>query len=109
VRSAVKLIGPPIAKALTALAKVAEASPIVTIAPYRAQSPSVRPFREEVQSPPPRPRTGKLISRAGMVTGDYDFVFEWARRPTPSELEQLLGAIDEALRPLTCLYTIDTK
>lgn len=43
------------------------------------------------------------------MIGDYDFVFEWARTPTNSEIERLIAEIDDMLRPYKCNYAIETK
>lgn len=107
-RSCLKIIGPPIAKALAALVKIADASPLVTINPY-LPSTSIAAFREDVPSPPQKFRTTKHIISAAIVIGDCNLVFEWARTPTPKELENFLAKIDDALRPLNCNYTIETK
>ena len=108
-QSYIKIIGPPIAKALTALAKVADASPVVTIDPYISSSSNITPFREHVQPPSRLLKTTKLITSAEIMIGDYDFVFEWARTPTNPEMEHMMEEIDDALRPLKCNYTIETR
>jgi hypothetical protein len=66
--------------------------------PYN-QSSRITAFREGVQSPPFQFRATKLIISARVVTGDYNFVFEWARTPTHAEFEHLMAEIDDALRP----------
>ncbi len=57
----------------------------------------------------PIERKSKLISGSGHTLGEYDFFFEWAKDPTWEEIQDLVSKIDEALGPLGCNYTIDTK
>ena len=41
--------------------------------------------------------------------GDYDFIFEWPKKPTTDELNMLIEKIDTELAPLGCKYSITTK
>lgn len=57
----------------------------------------------------PVKRCQKIISKHGIKLGEYDFFFEWHKKPETSQIKDLIGKIDEALKPLSCLYTITTK
>ena len=54
-------------------------------------------------------RCQSIISKHGQKLGEYDFFFEWRKDPDASRLNDLIGRIDNALKPLGCLYTITTK
>ncbi|GAG12473.1 unnamed protein product, partial [marine sediment metagenome] len=51
----------------------------------------------------------KLISDSHQMLGEYDFLFEWAEKPTMAKIEDLVEKIDEALKDLGCHYTLMTK
>ncbi len=51
----------------------------------------------------------KLISDSRQMLGVYDFLFEWAEKPTMAKIEDLVETIDEALKDLGCHYTLMTK
>jgi hypothetical protein len=57
----------------------------------------------------PFERCSKMISKSGDKVGEYDFYFEWTKRPTSDQLSDLINRIDKALAPLGCRYTITTK
>jgi hypothetical protein len=54
-------------------------------------------------------RCNNIISKSGESLGDYDFFFEWFKKPTMDELNLLIEKIDEALEPLNVRYSITTK
>jgi ASC-1-like (ASCH) protein len=54
-------------------------------------------------------RCNSLISRSGESLGDYDFFFEWLKKPSFEEMNRLIEEMDEALTPYHCLYTIYNK
>jgi hypothetical protein len=57
----------------------------------------------------PVERCHSLISKYGQKLGEYDFFFEWHEKPEISQINDLIEKIDDALKPLGCLYTITTK
>ena len=54
-------------------------------------------------------RCGSIISKSGESVGQYDFYFEWFRKPSVAQLEDLISKIDDALTPVGVKYTITTK
>jgi hypothetical protein len=50
----------------------------------------------------------KIISDASMTLGDFDFVFEWTRKPSIVQVEDLVSKVDIALSNVGVLYTITT-
>jgi len=56
-----------------------------------------------------RERCESIISKSGESVGEYDFYFEWFTEPSISQVNSLIGSVDEALAPLGCKYTITTK
>ena len=56
-----------------------------------------------------RERCSTIISRSGQKLGEYDFYFEWFRKPSMDELNGLIKKIDAALKPLGTRYTITTS
>jgi hypothetical protein len=57
----------------------------------------------------PVERCHSIISKHGHKLGDHDFFFEWRETPEPSQIDNLIEKVDQALEPLGCLYTITTK
>lgn len=51
----------------------------------------------------------KIISDASMTLGDYDFVFEWASKPSITQIEDLIEKVDKALGKVGVLYTLTTE
>jgi len=116
--SYLKIYGPPLLKAIKTLETIAIDMPTVCIMNTRIKlefggipDPSapddIRTFFKPVEIEEERCRT--IISRSGQKLGDYDFFFEWAKKPSVAELNDLIGKIDKALTPLGCRYTITTK
>ena len=84
--SKIKIYGPPIDRAVTALQKVAEEIPTIS-----------------------NGHIGRGIIPSGeTLMGDFDFVFHWTKKPNEKQLRQLIEKIDVALRNLGCRYTITT-
>jgi len=119
-KSYVKIYGPPVAKALHALEKVAVETPEVSFyTSTMAFTPEIsfldRAFEEYLmyhgitEAEVPKKRREKLISKSGATLGEYDFFFEWVIEPDYKRVENLLNRIDKALKPLGCMYTISTK
>lgn len=57
----------------------------------------------------PVERCKTLISTSGESLGEYDFFFEWMKKPSVKQMQMLLEKIDEALSGLGCLYTMTMK
>lgn len=127
-RSYIKIYGPPVLEAIKKLEKLAVDMPEVSIMDYviaQDISPSVVKeldvgkvtaggsisgfFLERTGVVLPVKRCHSIISKHGQKLGEYDFFFEWYKEPKGSQLNDLIGKIDEALKPLGCLYTITTK
>ncbi len=119
-RSYIKLYGPPILAAIRALESVAvEMSRSVELRFSNRCIPYPRPGQEALewqryveglkQSYVECYEPVRLISDAHEMLGEYDFFFEWNKRPDIKQLMELIGKIDKALTGLGCLYTITTK
>ena len=128
-RSYIKIYGPPILEAIRELEKLAVDMPEVCIMDYviaRDLSPqmarelggtTVHPldgsvpgfFMQRTGVILPVKRCHNIISKHGQKLGEYDFFFEWYEEPETSQLIELIRKIDDALKPLGCLYTITTK
>jgi len=117
-KSFVKVSGPPLLKAIKALEKVAIGLPEVCIwDTFIAYSPLSSRYEgyEDVQDyfvgvgKVPEKRCSTIISKSGESLGEYDFFFEWFKKPTMDELNNLIEKIDEALAPLGVKYTLTTK
>jgi hypothetical protein len=85
--SKIKIIGPPIDKAITELQKLAKELPVIS---EGGMSHSMAPSGETLM-------------------GDFDFVFHWKKEPDEEQLRILIAKIDEALKDLGCRYTITTS
>ena len=115
-KSYVKILGPPLLEAIKALDKIAVEmegisvmNPLIQLAPYDTMtSDETRVYFDAVGTVKPS-RYDSIISKSGESLGEYDYYFEWFQRPRMKDLEVLLEKIDEALKPLGCLYAITTK
>ena len=54
-------------------------------------------------------RCSIIISKSGEKLGEYAYFFEWFKKPSVGQVEQLIELIDEALEPIGVKYTITTK
>ena len=128
-RSYIKIYGPPISKAIKELEKLAIDMPEVCIMDYviaQDISPSIAKeldaskvsaeggsvpgfFMQRTGIVLPVKRCHSIISKHGQKLGEYDFFFEWFEEPEAVQLDELIRRIDDALKPLDCLYTITTK
>jgi hypothetical protein len=128
-RSYIKIYGPPISKAIKELEKLAIDMPEVCIMDYviaQDISPSIAKeldaskvsaeggsvpgfFMQRTGIVLPVKRCHSIISKHGQKLGEYDFFFEWFEEPEAAQLDELIRRIDDALKPLGCLYTITTK
>ena len=84
--SKIKIYGPPIDKAITALLKLAKEFPPISDGEI---SHSMNPSGETLM-------------------GDFDFVFHWTKKPDEKQLRELICKIDETLENINCRYTITT-
>jgi len=128
-RSYIKIYGPPILEAIRELEKVAVDMPEVCIMDYVIQkdlSPRIAGdlggspvetfdvtipgfFSQRTGVVVPVKRCHSIISKHGQKLGEYDFFFEWHEEPETVQINDLIKKIDDALKPLGCLYTITTK
>jgi hypothetical protein len=124
----IKVYGPPILKAIRALEKVAIDMPEVCIMNFFISSkipPSLAEdlggysnesrelisdyFFRETRTMIPVERCQTIISKSSESLGEFDFFFEWFKKPTMIELNNLIEKVDEALEPLGVKYTLTTK
>jgi hypothetical protein len=124
-KSYVKIYGPPLLKALKALEKVAIGLPEVCImnttietasAPVMFDSDesslgSVSGIMSYFGGPDmiTEERCDTIISKSGESLGEYDFYFEWFKKPSMNEIMDLIERIDEALADVGVKYTITSK
>lgn len=122
-RSYLKIYGPPTIKAIKELEKLAINMPQVCIMDSTMIVESTNPeslihdpdhvhnyfIPADYPEPVSIERCSKIISKSGEMLGDNDFFFEWFKDPSQSELNDLIGKIDEVLTPLGCKYSITTK
>lgn len=57
----------------------------------------------------PEERCGTIISKSGESLGKFDFFYEWFKKPSVAEIEDLMSKIDEALADVGVRYTLTTK
>jgi hypothetical protein len=119
-KSYIKIYGPPVAKALNALRKIAIDMPEVcimdTIIEYTNEAErdllgdtdSVLSFFKPMGDIT-RKRCENIISKSGESVGEFDFYFEWFVKPNSEQLNMLIEAVDEALAPTGVRYSITTK
>ena len=117
-KSYIKIYGPPYLKAIKVLEKIAidmsevciwdtliemENKPGIDWDTYFAN------FHGFPGDGVPEMHCEKIISKSGEKIGEYDFYFEWSKKPTTEKFDNLIEKIDNALAPLGCKYTITTK
>jgi hypothetical protein len=129
--SYVKIYGPPLLEALKALEKVAVDMPEVCIMDTTIQTAVGAPEipgaggsyeASDISFDDPegvmailgvdnisKERCNTIISKSGESLGEYDFFFEWFTKPNMTQVEDLIGKIDEVLEPLGVKYTLTTK
>jgi hypothetical protein len=127
--SYIKLYGPPVSEGIKKLEEVAIDMPEVCIMDYAiltdlsprmaedlgghtvetSEAIASEFFMRRTAATVPIKRCRSIISRHGQKLGEYDFFFEWHETPDASQIDNLIKKIDEALKPLGCLYTITTK
>lgn len=122
--SFIKLYGPPIYEAIKKLDKIAIDMPQVCIM-SNVISASLPNYAERQESTPlifggayeyfselgdiTVERCNTIISKSGEKLGEYDYFFEWFKKPNMDELNELIKKIDEILKPLGTRYSIVTK
>ena len=130
-KSYIKIYGPPINEAIKALRKVAVGFPEVCVMdPALGASLGIGTFTGPggVSAGPgafdspdgvmelfggpgeiSEERCNTIISKSGESVGEYDFYFEWFKKPNVNQIEDLIAQIDEALSPVGVKYTMTTK
>jgi uncharacterized protein YegP (UPF0339 family) len=117
-KSYVKILGPPVLKAIKALEKIAIDMPEVCIMNSILESAPQIPmdhaavegyFSNIPGADVSKERCSNIISKSGEALGDYDFFFEWFTLPNQEQLNALIGKIDSALAPVGVKYTIESK
>jgi hypothetical protein len=116
-RSYVKIYGPPVYDAMKALEKMAVDMPEVCIMDtiLLRGIPSITDASPESIESYFGPgeitmeRCDKIISKKGELLGEFDFFFEWFKKPDIAQIESLIKQIDEVLEPIGVRYSIVTK
>jgi hypothetical protein len=134
-KSFIKIYGPPILEAIRALEKLAvnlddicimDTIILRDISPefarefrgYRAPAQRREPilyqgwvsnYYQSMGVSVPVERCKTLISTSGESLGEYDFFFEWIKKPGVEQMQMLLEKIDETLSGLGCFYTLTMK
>jgi len=110
----VKIIGPPLLKALKALEKIAVDQPevcimdtLLTYEPNRGMDDTMAYFGSF--APISEERCGTIISKSGIGLGEYDFYYEWFKEPSNQEFVDFIEKIDEALQPIGVNYSLTSK
>jgi hypothetical protein len=126
--SYIKIIGPPVLKAVKELEKIAIDMPEVCIMNNKILTDIPSGIAEDIggESIPyeeivsrhffrrtgvklPIKRCHNIISNSGKTLGEYDFFFEWFEPPNTTKILTLINNIDEALSSIGCRYTITSK
>jgi hypothetical protein len=126
-RSYVKILGPPIIKAVKKLEKISINMPQVCIMDQFILNDIPRHLAKDLGEPIEysevvmgyfsrrtgvrvnRERCSNIISKSASSLGEYDFFFEWFEKPNAEQLNDLIQKIDESLAPLGCRYTFKNK
>jgi hypothetical protein len=113
----VKIYGPPLLGAIKSLEKISVDMPQVCIYDSVIASSDIKTNEMEgiiryfasIGSEVPKERCSKIISSSGESLGDYDFYFEWFKKPTMKDINDLIDKVDKTLEPLGVKYTLATK
>lgn len=130
-RSYIKLYGPPVLEAMKALEKISVEIPEVSIMNTVLWREVAGQITRDLRESPiglmvvmaelavnhfaksdiaiPAERSRNILSKSGESLGEYDFFFEWSKKPDREQLHKLIEKIDEELARLGCVYTIATK
>lgn len=111
----VKIIGPPLLKAIKALEKMAINQEQVCILdtmlfydlPTRGMHQTANYFKEV--GPISQERCDSIISKSGMSLGGNDFYFEWFKEPSNKEFTEFIQEIDTTLKPVGVRYSITSR
>jgi len=98
-KSCLKLYGPRIADALSALEEMVEE--IREDASMSRIVVAIDPSMDLM--------TEQMIGDGAQTLGEYDFVIEWRSVATSKSLRKLIRKLDLVLAPTGCRYTITTK
>lgn len=116
----VKIYGPPLYEAIKALEKIAIDSPSLCIMDHFIPSPfyaiggvsgalePIQQYFSDVGNVSVE-RCSNILSKSVEGMGQYDFIFEWFKKPTQEEIADLIKKIDKAFTPLNCKYTLVNK
>ena len=115
-KSYIKIFGPPLLGSIRALERIAVDMPEVCIMDSilirdvpRHLAKDIGGYFSDAGIRIPTERCESIISKSGESLGEYDFFFEWSKKPDAEQLNDLIVKIDEALAPLGSRYTITTK
>ena len=119
-RSYIKIIGPPIHEALLGLKRIAEEMPEVTHREVFVETKQpdftdmevTQDFYSNIHLqdyPVYREERGRIIKKSGVLVGEYDFYFEWIRKPGTEDLMELIKRIDAEFTRLGCQYIMTTR
>ena len=126
-KSYIKIYGPPVSKAIEALRKIALDFPEVCIMDTGIQAvlgvptSGIRGVGDVTLSSAEGIRTffgvpsvdekrcNTLISKSKESLGEFDFYYEWFKKPSVAQIQDLIIKIDEALASVGVRYTITTK
>jgi Ser-tRNA(Ala) deacylase AlaX len=100
--SYIKLYGPSISKGLEKLEELVKKLEL-------AGKETISPEQTKVTVEPIWARGGDIsFERSRTISGKYDFMIDWKRRPTVEQIKGLIKLIDEALERTGCRYTVTT-
>jgi uncharacterized protein YegP (UPF0339 family) len=112
-RTFIKIYGPPIAKAIRELEKIAANTPQVCIMDTFIQAgiDNLQTYDDIHSYFAPlgsinKERCSTMINFSGQNLGDFDFYFQWFEIPDLGQIHSLLGMIDEKLIPLGVMYNV---
>jgi hypothetical protein len=124
-KSYITIIGPPVAKTIKALEKIAVDIPDVCIMSTPIQRSIGTPgsglfniggafndvggFTSYFETRMSEERCHSIISKSGEKLGEYDFYFEWFKNPNMKDIITLIEKIDETVKNTGAQYTITTK
>jgi hypothetical protein len=129
-KSYIKLMGPPILETIKKLEKIAVNMPEVCVMSLPIETTmgisgrgidsnqverttsligNVENINSYFGAELPEERCNNIISKSGESLGEYDFYFEWFKKPSMDEIMMLIEKIDEATEATGAKYTITTK
>jgi uncharacterized protein YegP (UPF0339 family) len=111
----VRIMGPPVMKAIRALEKLAIEQPEVcimnSIIAYDLPTLNIDDTFNYFSplGSIDKERCDKIISKSGVGLGEYDFFFEWFKEPSNSEFVEFIQNVDDALEPTGVRYALTTR